>query len=86
MKFNNILIGLAIFATVVGIVLAFALDFPNEPEPQVAPKPQATKYEIVKFCQELAATSHEEDWSYKSCLKELQEAVNEDLGNKVETI
>lgn len=45
-----------------------------------------TYYDAVTFCQHLSATTTNEDWGYKSCKKELFEALEKDLSTGLKLI
>lgn len=45
-------------------------------------KDQPTHYEIAAFCQQLSVTAGE-DWGYKNCVDELEDAAKKDIPAQV---
>lgn len=79
--FKILLLAIGIILIILGVMI-----YLRKPQKQIIYQLEPiSRYEIVKFCQELSATANE-DWGYKSCLEELEKAIKEDLMGEMKVI
>jgi|SRR3990167_2563990 len=84
---NKLLVGIVIIQTLLFIAFGGFFLFELSKLLKVEqPIERVTKFDVVKFCQEMSAKKTDEDWGYKSCLEEMEKAAKEDLLGGVEKI